>query len=377
MQLSQVNNPPRANDILRTAGTFAFWVGPLQCAALLVWLTVPVLGLLAQPLAGRFVWTGIVTTLPLLIVFIGYYRWRTICPLAWLNQLPIRLGRASRRRMPTRVERHYYYIPLATFTAGLWLRLIWINGDGDSIAMFFVGLSILAMLLGKMTSGKTWCNYLCPVSMIEKIYTEPCGLRQTENSQCAVCTACKKTCPDINQGNAYWSEINLGSKRVAYFAYPGLVFGFYLYYFLQSGTWDYYFGGGSLDEPGLLGRAFAPGYDGVSAGFFFLPWVPRAIAALVTLLVCAGMSWTIFARGVMPATGWWITRRHLTADRNNAVLATAALVAFVVFYAFAWQAMFHTVDWLALVAEMLTICVAIVSLVRRLEVGQPPSRSRK
>ena len=33
-------------------------------------------------------------------------------------------------------------------------------------------------------TGKTWCNYVCPVSFVEKLYTEPRGLRDTPNSQC-------------------------------------------------------------------------------------------------------------------------------------------------------------------------------------------------
>jgi branched-subunit amino acid transport protein len=92
----------RAGHLLRTA-----WVGALQRAAIVVWLTVPVLGLLDQPLAGRLVWTIVVTALPLVIVLVGYHRWRTICPLAWFNRLPLRFGRASRRRMPSWVERRY------------------------------------------------------------------------------------------------------------------------------------------------------------------------------------------------------------------------------------------------------------------------------
>jgi hypothetical protein len=348
----------------------AAWVRALQPAALIVWLAIPVLGLLAQPLAGRLVWTFIVPGLPLLIVLVGYHRWRTICPMAWLNQLPSRLGLASRRRMPIWVERRYYYIPLAAFTIALWLRLIWINGEGTGIALFFVGLSTIAVLFGMMTTGKTWCNYLCPVLFIEKIYTEPCSPRHAGNSQCFPCSACKKACPDINQGNSYWNEIDLPSKRVAYFVYPGLILGFYLYYFLQSGTWDYYFGGASLDEPGVVRYAFAPGYDVATAGFYFFPWIPRAAAALLTLLACAGLSWGIFARGAVPLVDWFLSRQRLTADKRNVILAIAAFTAFVAFYSFAWQAALRGVEWLLPIMEVLTICVASFSLVRRLEARQ-------
>ena len=344
----------------------AVWLGAVRRAAIVVWLAIPAVGLLDQPLAGRLVWTGLLACLPLVIVLIGYHRWRAICPLAWLNQLPVRLPRASSRRMPTGLERRYYYIPLVVFTFCLWLRLIWINGDGIGIALFFVGFSMMALVFGKSTTGKTWCNYICPVLFIEKIYTEPCGLWRTENSQCFPCTACKRACPDINQQNAYWKEIGLPAKSVAYFVYPGLVFGFYLYYFLQSGTLEHYVNGTSTDQPGILWHAFSPGYDSVSAGFFFLPWIPRAVASLVTLVACAAISWALFARGVVPLVNWWLSSQQPTAYKQNVVFGIAAFTAFVTFYLFAWEPILHTDGWLLLVANILTICVAALSLFRRL-----------
>ena len=83
------------------------------------------------------------------------------------------------------------------------------------------------MAVGVVFTGKTWCNYVCPVSFVEKLYTEPRGLRDTPNSQCATCTACKPACPDINEENSYWKEILAPAKARAYFAFPGVVLAFY------------------------------------------------------------------------------------------------------------------------------------------------------
>src|SRR5579864_2043801 len=316
------------------------WLRALQAAGLVVWLAIPAVGLLTQSQAGRIVWTVILVWLPLLIVLIGYHRWRTICPLAWLNQLPGHLRQASTRRMPRWLERHYYYVPLVIFTACLWLRLIWINDDGTGIAVFFIGLSLVAIGVGELTTGKTWCNYLCPVMFIEKIYTEPCGLQRTANSRCYPCTACKRVCPDIDQTKAYWKEIDLPSKRIAYFAYPGLVVGFYM-------------------------------CDSAAAGWFFLPWIPRAAAALVTLVASAGISWAIFARGVMPLVSWRLERNQLTSDKRSLALGIAAFTAFIAFYFFALQQAMPKSDWLLIPADLLTLCVATASLVRRLAAISP------
>src|SRR5204862_237846 len=127
------------------------------------------------------------------------------------------------------------------------------------------------------------------------IFAEPPGLRETKNSQCTKCTACKKSCPDINEENGYWKEIGLRPKRFVYFAFPGLVFGFYFYYYLQAGTWDYYFNGEWTKQAMIIHWAFLPGHDAETAGFFFAPALPRAAAAILTLAVCALASYSLFS----------------------------------------------------------------------------------
>jgi hypothetical protein len=72
--------------------------------------------------------------------------------------------------------------------------------------------------------GKTWCNFVCPVGLVEKIHTEPAkaaigGGELT--SQCAPCVACKKHCPDIDLEQGYWKEAAQTPRRVSYYAWPG------------------------------------------------------------------------------------------------------------------------------------------------------------
>src|SRR5262249_50400160 len=131
------------------------------------------------------------------------------------------------------------------------------------------------------------------------------------------------------------------------FAFPGLVFGFYLYYFLQAGTWSYYFGGGWTDEPNLVRTAFSLGSDPRTAGFFFGHGVPRAVAAFLTLALCALASWAFFSgleRLVQPS----LRRRDPTADPARArhvVFSLAAFSAFVTFYAFAGAPTLQKLSW--------------------------------
>jgi hypothetical protein len=313
------------------------WVEWLKWVALAIFIAIPVFAHLMQSLAGRVVWTMAVASLPLFIVLVGYHRWRRICPLAFFAQIPVRLRRPGTKKASAWTESHYYYISFTIFFVSLWLRLIATNGDGHAISAFFVLLSLAALIFGAFYTGKTWCNYICPVSFIEKIYTEPHGLRETRNSQCAKCTACKKFCPDINEENGYWKEIESGPKKFVYFFFPGLVFGFYFYYYLQAGTWDYYFGGHWTDEPMVIHHAFLPGHDATTAGFFFWPAVPRALAATLTLAACGLASYLLFSL-LEKFVGAILRRRDAETDAvrvRSVMFALAGFAAFTTFYTFA------------------------------------------
>jgi hypothetical protein len=342
----------------------------LRWIALAVFLALPIFAYFYRALAGRVVWTIVVAALPLFIVLVGFHRWRRICPLAFFAKIPVRLRRPGTRRASPWAEANYYFIAASVFVLSLWLRLIATNGDGHAILVFFIMLSLAALIIGAVYTGKTWCNYICPVSFIEKIYTEPQGLRETENSQCAKCSACKKFCPDINEENGYWKEIGLLSKRVVYFAFPGLVFAFYFYYYVQAGTWDYYFGGRWTHEPGLVRAAFLPGFNAASAGLFFLPVVPRALAAAITLLLGALVSFLLFSAGEHGIESW-LKRREATSDpywARHVMFSVSAFTAFVIFYSFAGQPSLRKLTFLPATQLMSIVVVltATVFLLKRL-----------
>src|SRR6185295_14856956 len=178
-----------------------------------------------------------------------------------------------------------------------------------ALGTFLIGISIAAFTTGLAFTGKTWCNYVCPVSFVEKLYTEPRGLRDTPNSQCQVCTACRPSCPDINEENSYWKEILLPDKRQVFFAFPGVVLAFYVYYFVQAGSWEYYFGGRWTHEVGLVRTAFLAGTNAATAGVYFWPRVPRALAAAATLAVGGLVSLAVFSIAERPI-GALIKKRH-------------------------------------------------------------------
>jgi hypothetical protein len=345
----------------------AAWVERIHYAALVVFPGLILFSFLVPALAGRIFWTVAIASLPLFVVVAGYHRWRRICPLAFVAQLPARLGLAGERRAGSWLQAHAYHVVFAIFLASLWLRLIATNGDGYALAIFLLAICVAAIGVGFVFTGKTWCNYVCPVSFVEKLYTEPRGLRDTPNSQCRTCTACRPICPDINEENSYWKEILLPSKRDVYFAFPGVVLAFYFYYFLQSGTWSYYFEGHWTNQPGLFRTAFAPGVDARTAGFYFWPAIPRAIAAAATLLGGAALSYGVF-RLIEPALGRVIGRRGSTVDAvslRNVLFTIAAFAAFVSFYSFAGAPTLRLVPGLSHAFQLVVVTTATLFLVRR------------
>lgn len=345
------------------------WVEWLRCIALGVFVSVPIFAWFEQALAGRAVWTIVVASLPLFIVIVGYHRWRRICPLAFFGKLPETLGFGGKRVVPAWLEKNYHCVALGFFIFGLWMRHIAINGDGAAIAIFFAGIALCAFVTGTIYTGKSWCNFICPVLFIEKIYTEPHGLRETANSQCGKCTACKKFCPDINQENGYWKELNSPTKRIAYFSFPGLVFGFYFYFYLQAGTWDAYFVGKNwVDRPGVWRTAFFPGNSPDTAGFYFWPAMPRAAAAMLTLVLCGALSFALFLLLKRPVRVL-LKSMKMARERSrlrHTLYSIAGFTAFVTFYSFAGQPTLRMIDPAPHFFLIVVVLTSAIYLARRL-----------
>jgi hypothetical protein len=345
-----------------------WWIEPIRWAALAVFIAIPLFAYFFQDYAGGVVWTVVVASLPVFIVLVGYHRWRRICPLAFFAQLAVYLKRPGTHRAGPWLEAYYYYVACAVFFVSLWLRLIATNGNGLAIAVFFGVLALAALIFGLFYTGKTWCNYICPVSFIEKIYTEPHGLRETSNSQCGKCTACKKSCPDINEENGYWKEIASRPKRFVYYTFPGLVFGFYFYFYAQSGTWFYYFSGAWTRQSEIISTAFLPGYDIITGGFFFFPTVPRAVASALTLALGGLASFLAFSQ-IERLTAAWLKRREAPRDAFSAqhlTMTLAAFSAFVTFYSFAGAPTLRLVPWMHQLFFILVFVTAALFLARRL-----------
>lgn len=320
----------------------------------------------------RLFWTMVLPLVPLGIVIAGFYPWRKVCPLAYWGSLGRKLDlfvqslrtsaddddknkrKPKARRVPAWAEAWYPAIALSMLAIALAGRLLLSNGDGLALGILLVVLGLGAAAVNWRFTGKTWCNFVCPVSIVERIYTEPNSLRREHNSQCLKCTACKKNCPDIDQENSYWKDVDEQAKRLAYFSFPGLVLAFYTYYYLRAGTWAAYFDGGWTRRP-VTGELVS------GPGFFFLEAVPAYLAAPLSLLAFMALSFALFWTVDRVLARWWSDEEL----RRHRMFTLAAFVAFNIFYVFAGAPSLRRIPYGPQVLAFAVPLVSTMFLVKR------------
>ena len=297
------------------------WEKALAGVLLTGWFGCLVL-VVASDLGPRLVWTAFVASLPLTWLLMGFHVWRRVCPLAAISQLPKRLGKPGTRKIQGTWAEQALLVQLGLMVLALTGRLLATNGSGLALAVMFIALTVAAVVVGAVWRGRSWCHFVCPVGLVEKVYLEPVTLLGTRTSQCQPCSACTKHCQDIQLEQGYWKLAASDARRVAYYAWPGVVFAFYLAFRLQSGSWEGYFSGTwTAENPAVWGPGLAA-----------LPAVPWAVAAPLVLATGGLASFLVFAAGER----WGATRWDEGRVRHR-TLALAGFVGFNVFYAFAGQ----------------------------------------
>jgi len=128
------------------------WVDVTRRAAQIVFPALIAFSVLVPHRAGRVFWTIAIACLPLFFVIAGYHRWRRICPLAFVAQIPVRIGKSGRRRAGKWLQAHAYHVSFGVLFVSLWLRLIATNGDGYVLAIFVGAVSLAALA----TAAKIW-----------------------------------------------------------------------------------------------------------------------------------------------------------------------------------------------------------------------------
>ncbi len=271
------------------------------------------------------VWTILIPLLPISLLIIGFSRWRDICPLAIISMISQNINIFKKRKVPHWFESNFWYLQYFLLFIALCLRLTTLNYDTHYLAFFFIFVTLVAFMTNLIFTGKTWCNFFCPVGVVEKIYTISNAKNHAQNSACTACSGCKKNCPDIDLESNYWKEGTIEQKNFVFYSFAGMILGFYLYFYLQSGSYEYYFNGSWTVNTFSL---FSP-------GFFFAPIVPVVVAAPLTLASTTLLSYFFFKQLERIL---WKKRffKHINYETTvHRVKTLASFVAFNIFYIFA------------------------------------------
>jgi Cyclic nucleotide-binding domain len=267
------------------------------------------------PIGTTIFWGAVVPSSIFILLIFGHELWRRICPLSFLSQIPRALGwqrqfkRVNQTTGKTRLElakikpdswlgKHYLYLQFGLLYGGLCARILFINADRIALLIWF-GVTIgAAITVGYLYGGKTWCNYFCPMSPVQKIYGEPggwfnsrahtsdavvtqsmCRSTDAEGQEQSACVACQTPCIDIDAERSYWDGLMKPETRFLYYSYFGLVVGYFAYYYLYAGNWNYYFSGAWAHQSNQLQTLFDPGFYLLGQAIA----VPKLVAVPLTL----------------------------------------------------------------------------------------------
>ena len=265
------------------------------------------------PMGARIFWGMIVPSSILILLIFGHEAWRRICPLSFLSQIPRALNWQSKRIITedSWLGRNYLYFQFSLLFIGLNIRLLLVNSDRFLLGIFLLLTITSAIAVGFRYGGKTWCNYFCPMAPVQMVYSEPSGLlgsvahtakpKTITQSMCrtidssgkdkSACVACKSNCIDIDAEHSYWENIKGEDRRLLYYAYVGLAIGFYVYFGLYSGNWQF-LSGAVWQETNQLTTLFEPGFY---LGGHAIP-IPKLIAVPLTLAVFSTVTYFLGLR---------------------------------------------------------------------------------
>jgi CRP-like cAMP-binding protein len=247
------------------------------------------------PLGTTIFWGAIVPSAIFILLVFGHELWRRICPLSFLSQIPRALGwqrqfkRENKKTGKIRYElakvnsdswlgKNYLYLQFGWLFVGLCGRILFFNADRLVLAGWLLFTIAAAIAVGYFYGGKSWCQYFCPMAPVQSIYSEPGGLLSSKahmseqlitQSMCrtvlpdgkeqSACVACQNPCIDIDSERTYWDSLKKPKASFLRYSYIGLVVGYFVYYYLYAGNWNYYFSGAWLRQTDQLASLFDPG----------------------------------------------------------------------------------------------------------------------
>ena len=310
-------------------------------------------------------WGAIVPSTIFILLVFGHETWRRICPLSFLSQLPGALKLQRQRQVKKNqlgarqwelvtiskdswLGRNRLYLQFGLLFLGLCCRLLFLDSNPIALGSFLIATIAIAISIGYLFAGKSWCHYFCPMAPVQLVFTGPRGFLGSEahhvrgpitQSMCRTttdegmekraCVVCCSPCFDIDAERTHWDMLTQPVRKLVQYGYVGLVLGFFSYYFLYSGDWLYYYSGAANHDDLQLQAIFAPGLYLCGQ---VLP-IPKVLAVPSVLAVFSGLSYFL---------GLYLEKlyrryRHqwgMPIDASQATHHLFAMAAFVVFNLF-------------------------------------------
>lgn len=328
------------------------------------------------PLGARIFWGMVLPLIILTLLIFGHEAWRRMCPLSFLSQIPRALGwqRQAVIEENSWLGRNALSVQFGLLFIGLNLRLLLVNSDRLLLGIFLLLTILTAITVGFLYDGKTWCNYFCPMAPVHIVYSEPSGLlgskahtappKSITQSMCrtidsegrekSACVACRLGCMDVDAERSYWETVRQPDRKLLYYAYPGLVLGFYLYFWLYSGNWNF-LSAGVWNETHHLATLLSPGF--FIAGRAIA--IPKLIAVPLTLTLTSGATYAI---------GLWVEKFFKHRNRRlkyplsgeQVQSRTFAVAAFLAFNLLFFLGVRPTLGYFPLLVQNLIVWAAVV-----------------
>ncbi len=351
------------------------------------------------PLGTTLFWGLVVPSAIFILLVFGHELWRRICPLSFLSQIPRALGlqrqiakvnpktgekRLQLAKVPgdSWLGQHYSRLQFGWLFAGLCGRILFFNADRLVLFAWLVFTIVCAIAVGWLYGGKSWCQYFCPMAPVQSIYSTPTGLLgskahmasspitqsmcrtvQPDGGEQSACVACQQPCIDIDAERTYWARLPTPSFAFERYGYVGLVLGYFLYYYLYAGNWDYYFSGLWLRQDDQLAQLLRPGF------FLFGQAidVPRLVAVPLFLGLCTWLG-VLGGRAIESALRSRVRRAGAEPDRNrlrHRVFLVATYLVFNFFFLFSGRPLIQLLPpWLQYLYDVVLVAVSTLWLYR-------------
>ena len=303
------------------------------------------------PMGTRFFWGMIVPSAIAIVFVFGHETWRRICPLYFLSQIPRGLGIQPKLSIDKNrwLVGNHLYVQFALLFIGLNCRILFINSARLVFGCFLLLTIFSAITVVFLYGGRSWCHYVCPFGMVQMVFTGPRGLLDSEahkapprsitQSMCrtvdstgqekSACINCKSACLDIDAEKSYWEHLTKPGRKLVQYGYLGLVSGYFMYYYLYAGNFNYYFSGAWTHEENQLANVLKPGFY-----LFARPIaIPKLVAVPLTFALFVAICCLIGSKSEK-ALFSYLRRRNPKIEREQVLHRVFSVCTFIAFNAF-------------------------------------------